>query len=116
MSAVQTALALIAFGFTIFQLFQALDDPGVVSRSAEAARNFGMSLAVLGVGTLALSIVYHGRFMLELRAERKAARISGLIHAESRFPASLTLFTAICLLAIGIVAIASMLFHVGPFG
>ena len=32
------------------------------------------------------------------------------------FPASLTLITAVILLLIGIAAIVSMVFHIGPFG
>jgi putative membrane protein len=43
-------------------------------------------------------------------------RADDLIHGESSFPISLTLMTAILLLMIGVAAIASMLFHVGPFG
>jgi putative membrane protein len=39
-----------------------------------------------------------------------------LIHAESRFPVSLTLITAVILLLIGVAAIVSMVFGVGPFG
>jgi putative membrane protein len=39
-----------------------------------------------------------------------------LIHAESGFPVSLTLITAAILLFIGIAAIVSMVFQVGPFG
>jgi putative membrane protein len=41
---------------------------------------------------------------------------SGLIHGESRFPVSLTLITALVLLIVGVAAIVSMLFNVGPFG
>ena len=40
----------------------------------------------------------------------------GLIHAQSSFPLSLTLITAMILLLIGIAAIISMLFQIGPFG
>jgi putative membrane protein len=40
---------------------------------------------------------------------------AGLIHGESKFPPSLTLITAVLLLLIGIAAIASMVFQVGPF-
>jgi putative membrane protein len=53
--------------------------------------------------------------MLGLRHERAAMTAAGLIHGESHFPVSLTLITAILLLAIGIVAIVSMLFQIGPF-
>ena len=41
---------------------------------------------------------------------------AGLIHGESGFPTSLTLITAVALLLIGIAAIISMLFQIGPFG
>jgi putative membrane protein len=39
-----------------------------------------------------------------------------LIHGESQFPPSLTLIVAILLLLIGLLAISSMAFDVGPFG
>jgi putative membrane protein len=39
-----------------------------------------------------------------------------LIHGQSEFPISLTLITAVILLLIGVAAIVSMLFRVGPFG
>jgi putative membrane protein len=61
-------------------------------------------------------IVYHLQFMLGLREERDAMTANGLIHAQSRFPVSLTLITAIILLLIGVFAIVSMMFRVGPFG
>jgi putative membrane protein len=54
--------------------------------------------------------------MLELRRTRKTMTAAGLIHGESRFPASYTLITAVILLLIGITAIISMVFRVGPFG
>ncbi len=40
----------------------------------------------------------------------------GLIHGESRFPVSLTLIVAVVLLLVGLAAIVSMIFNVGPFG
>ena len=43
-------------------------------------------------------------------------RAEGLVHGESRFPVSLTLITALILLVIGVAAIISMAFRVGPFG
>jgi hypothetical protein len=46
---------------------------------------------------------------------RGAPQPAGLIHAESKFPPSLTLITAVLLLLIGIAAIVSMVFQVGPF-
>jgi putative membrane protein len=43
-------------------------------------------------------------------------RDEGLIHGETVFPVSLTLITAFLLLAVGLLAMVSMEFQVGPFG
>lgn len=115
MSVIRTALALISFGFTIFQVFQKLKDQDVITH-AGAARNFGMMLVLLGILMLVLGIVYHVQFMRGLRIERAAMTKEGLIHGESHFPVSLTLIVALILLLIGIFAVLSMVFHIGPFG
>jgi putative membrane protein len=115
MSVIRTALSLISFGFTIFQVFQKLRESSLLE-SAAPARNFGTTLVALGIGMLVLGIVYHGWFMLGLRQERGQMTEDGLIHGESHFPVSLTLIIAILLLFIGIAAITSMIFRVGPFG
>ena len=65
---------------------------------------------------LVLGIGYHVAFMIELRRLRKAMKHEGSIHGDSRFPASLTLMVALALLFVGILAISSMAYDVGPFG
>jgi len=65
---------------------------------------------------LILGIGYHVMFMMGLRRMREPLRRDGLIHAESQFPTSLTLIVAVLLLIIGILAIVSMVYDVGPFG
>ena len=115
MSVIRTSLSLISFGFTIYQVFQKLHDSSVLSGSAPA-RNFGTTLVALGIGMLVLGIGYHIWFMIGLRTEREQMKADGLIHAESHFPVSLTLVIAITLLFVGIAAISSMLFRIGPFG
>ena len=115
MSVIRTSLSLIGFGFTIFQFFQKLKDQSVVTGAAPA-RNFGMALVLLGVAMLVIGIVYHIQFMLGLRREREAMKADGLVHGESQFPPSLTMITATILLLIGIAAISSMVFNIGPFG
>ena len=40
--------------------------------------------------------------------------VAGLTHGENHFSVSLTLITACLLLALGVVAIVSMVFQVGP--
>ena len=87
-----------------------------MSASASAARDFGITLVTLGIFMLIVGIVYHVQFMLELRKERGEMVSAGLIHGASRFPTSFTLITALILLLIGLCAIVSMLFRVGPFG
>ena len=54
--------------------------------------------------------------MLALRKTRAEMAAQGLIHGQSPYPVSFTLLTAVVLLAIGIVAIVSMIFKIGPFG
>jgi putative membrane protein len=115
MSIIRTSLSLIGFGFTIFQFFEKLRDAGTLTHAA-APRNFGIALVALGIVMLVIGIAYHIQFMLVLRRQREAMRELGLVHAESVFPPSLTLMTAVALLVIGICAIVSMVFHIGPFG
>jgi putative membrane protein len=115
MSVIRTSLSLIGFGFTIAQVFQKLRDQDIITKAA-APRNFGLALVGLGIVMLVLGIVYHVQFILGLRHLRESMRAEGLIHGESTFPASLTLITAVVLLIIGLVAIVSMAYQVGPFG
>jgi putative membrane protein len=115
MSVIRTSLSLIGFGFTIFQFFQKLHETEAI-KSAAAARHFGVSLVALGIAMLVVGIGYHVAFMVGLRRERAVMKADGLVHAESHFPVSLTLMVAVLLLAIGLLAITSMVFNVGPFG
>jgi putative membrane protein len=115
MSVIRTSLSLIGFGFTIYQVFEKLHEAQVV-KSAVASRHFGIALVALGIAMLVVGIGYHVAFMYGLRRERAALKADGLVHAESHFPLSLTLMVALLLLAIGFLAIVSMVFHVGPFG
>jgi putative membrane protein len=114
MSVIRTSLSLIGFGFTIAQVFQKLRDQDIITKAA-APRNFGIALVALGIVMLVLGIVYHVQFMVGLRRLRESMRSEGLIHGESGFPYSLTLITALILLVIGVAAILSLAFRIGPF-
>jgi putative membrane protein len=114
MSVIRTSLSLIGFGFTIYQVFEKLRDAGTLKHAA-APRNFGVALVALGILMLIGGIIYHLQFMYGLRETRKAMTAEGLIHGESHFPISLTLITAVILLLVGVAAIISMLFQIGPF-
>jgi putative membrane protein len=115
MSVIRTSLSLISFGFTIFQFFGKLKDSNVLSAAGET-RNFGQALVWTGLVMLVVGIVYHLQFMRGLRRERDAMKAAGLIYAESHFPVSMTLIIALLLLLLGIGAVVSMAFHIGPFG
>ena len=114
MSVIRTALSLISFGFTIYQFFGHLQDETVLTKS-HAARNFGSALVYLGVAMVLAGIVFHLQFMLALRHQRTEMREEGLVHAESKFPISFTLVVAVLLLFLGLGAIASFTFNIGPF-
>lgn len=115
MSIIRTALSLIGFGFTIYQFFgHMLEVPGTTLRP-HAPRNFGVALVALGLVLLTLGIIYHVRYMQQLRSERALMITEGLIHGESHYPVSLTLITAGLLWLLGVLAIAGMTFNVAPF-
>lgn len=116
MSVIRTALSLISFGFTIFQFFGRLQTGGGVFASQEAPRNFGVALVGLGIFMLVLGIGYHVSFMIGLRTERSRMTGDALIHGESKYPISMTLIVAVLLLLLGLLAISSMVFNIGPFG
>ncbi|KGQ19434.1 putative membrane protein [Lysobacter dokdonensis DS-58] len=116
MSVIRTSLSLISFGFTIYQVFTHwLEQPGA-RLAREAPRNFGIALVMVGTLLLLAGIAYHVRYMTQLRQERTQMIRDGLIHGQSEYPISLTLICAVVLLLIGLLAIASMVFDVQPFG
>src|SRR4051794_18362816 len=65
MAVIRTALSLISFGFTIFKVFEKLQQEHVMD-ATHSARSFGVALALLGVAMLVLGIAYHVVFMLGL--------------------------------------------------
>jgi putative membrane protein len=114
MSVIRTGLSLIGFGFTIYQVFRHLQEQRVIA-ATHAPRNFGVALVFLGVGMVAMGIAFHMQFMAGLRRERENMKHAELIHGESHFPVSFTLVVAILLLLLGVAAIVSLAFQVGPF-
>lgn len=116
MSVIRTSLSMIGFGFTIYSFFRGLASNGTIASGGHAASFFGQALVLLGSGILALGIVYHLIFMIGLRNERGSMKSAELIHAESLFPVSVTLITALLLFFLGIFAAVGMIFRIGPFG
>ena len=115
MSVIRTSLSLISFGFTIFQFFKHLEEAKLLTSAEPSARNFGGALVGLGVVMLGFGILYHLRFMFELRRQRNTFKDAELIRGESRFPPSFTLVAAFLLFAVGSLAVMGIAFKVGPF-
>jgi uncharacterized membrane protein YidH (DUF202 family) len=115
MSVIRTALSLIGFGFTVHEAFKKALQAGAID-TAESARNFGLTLIVLGILLLVGGIVRHLQFALELRRRRAEMIGDRYIHGESRYPVSMTLITAVLLLLVGLLAVASVVFNVSFLG
>jgi len=114
MSVIRTSFAMIGFGFTLAQVFQKMHAANMV-HSATAGRAFGIALVVLGCVMLGVGIAYHIAFMRGLRGIREDMQSQGLVHAQTGFPVSFTMLTAVLLLLMGLLAFFSMSFDVGPF-
>jgi len=115
MSVIRTSLSLISFGFTIAQVFQKLHESAII-RGAGASRGFGGALVGIGILLLVGGIVYHVLYMTQLRQERAHLAQQQLIHAQSPYPFSLSLLTAVVLLVLGVVALLGVSFGLGPLG
>jgi len=114
MAFMRTALSLISFGFTIYQFISKFDPTH--PRAAEAARNFGMSLIVLGILTLVVGLVSQFRTLSGLRARANSLFALGLLHRPRRYrPAGIGIIATL-LLVIGAVAVLGMALRTGPFG
>jgi putative membrane protein len=113
MAVMRTSLSLISFGFTIYQFFKEVAE---TEQGRQAAGRFGLSLVFLGIAMLVSGMAYDVVFMRELRTQREHMKATGLIHAQSRFPRSMTFLVALLMLVFGILAVASMLLRTWPFG
>lgn len=115
MAVIRTSLALISFGFTIYKVLEGMQASRVVEIRDHAARNFGVTLLGMGIAALVAGIIYQLRFTAQLKAQRAFLKQQGSIHAESDFPSSFNLVLAVALLLVGVFAVISILFRVGPF-
>jgi|GEM_PF-157180 len=115
MAVIRTSLSMIGFGFTLQQTFEKLREAGTI-HDASAPRNFGVSLIALGILVLCGGIWRHINFGVGLRHKRRVLLEEQLVSPDTEYPFSITLVAAILLLAIGLLAIASIAFNISPFG
>lgn len=106
MSALRTATALIAFGFTLFQFLRQFNATAGVSpaRHPEAARYLGLTLIAAGIIGLAIG-VWEYRRMIRYLWGSEFRSVAGIDEMPWRTP---TLLLAVVLVAIGIFAFAAV--------
>ena len=107
---VQTALALIGFGFTLHAFFMEAGDDGALGRPDVYARRVGLSLLVIGIILLASGILHQGGYRTRLlRRWAPVIGDAGATRLQSRFTPSYV--AAILLLAAGLLALASIVWR-----
>ena len=98
----RTALSMISFGFTIFKFMQYMQEEGkAIIKNPNGPRNFGMSLIALGVFSLLIACLQHWQFIRT--------------HGGGKLRFSLALVVAGFITAVGLLAMANVIFKIGPF-
>jgi putative membrane protein len=118
MAVMRTGLGLIGIGFAMFEYFNVVGralNAGVVV-SIPAVRNIGFALVGLGLGVLGPGIVSHHIFLGRLRRQRDALAARGLVPPALDVPGSVASTLAVVLFALGVAAIARMLYRAGFLG
>ena len=104
MAWIRTSLAMISFGFTIYKFLEAFREAEhYVARRPNAPRNLGLALIGVGTGALIVATIQHYETMKQLQREGRASVWS------------LTIFVAMFITLIGILAFFGALLRSGPF-
>jgi putative membrane protein len=109
MATVRTSLSLISFGFTIYQVLGKAS--AIVPKASEMARNLGLGLLILGLANLVMGLISHALFSRGLTQRRADLFRKGLLRREVRYHATPTYIVAFSLLALGLGALATMVFR-----
>jgi putative membrane protein len=102
MAWVRTALAMIGFGFSVYQFFDYLRTSEGLPRP-QAPRNFGLALIALGTLTLLFAILQHRRFLRRLGV--------GLGASQTVMPVIIAWLLAL----VGLLTFISLYVGTGPF-
>ena len=105
MAWIRTSVSMISFGFTIYKFFMYLRESEVLvgTLPMHGPRNLGLLLVGLGTLLLAMAIVEYLLYQRWLSRE---------MHVK--FPLSTALLAAVLISLIGILALANLLYNVGP--
>jgi len=111
MSVIRTALALIGFGFTIYQVFREFTYSPL---PPQAPGRVGLALVILGVVLLVLGIWSHWQTVRKLRQRRTRLHEMKLIHNLPEVQVSSASAIAVLLLFLGLTVILRIAFGAGP--
>lgn len=115
LASVRTSMALITFGFIIFEYLQKLSGKYVAgSLPANSPRRFGLTLLVLGVVLLCLEIMRHAQYRSARRHRRLELFERGLIQNPEMNQTNSAMIVAVLLLIIGLAAILRVALSIGP--
>lgn len=116
MASLRTSLALIGFGFTIVKFFNEVGKQlAIQGAMASPARNFGITLVVLGVALLIASLYNHWQFTVGQRLLRDDLFARHLLGSSSRHRTSATAMICVLLLLAGLLVLLGILARTGPF-
>lgn len=118
MAVMRTSFSMIGFGFTIYNFFRSFasreNSLGLIPQEAPAV--FGFALVVLGTILLIIGVIYDHKYMQQLRDQRTELIEQGLIGADGWQNRSIILLFAFALVALGLIAVLSILMRSHPFG
>ncbi|MEJ2431595.1 MAG: DUF202 domain-containing protein [Deltaproteobacteria bacterium] len=105
MAWIRTSLSMIGFGFTIYKFFQYLKESGSSPGFPDQRpRNFGLALVILGTVFLIFASIEYLSFLRRLNQE-----------TGHKFRISTTSVAALLMSLVGLMALADLLFRLGPF-
>jgi putative membrane protein len=115
LAAVRTSMAMIAFGFIIFEFLQKVSekylDGGL---PAHSPRRFALALIVLGVMLLCLELISHTKYGRERRRRRHELFEQGLVRHQESSRTNSAMIVGMLLLIVGILAIVRVALSAGP--
>jgi putative membrane protein len=106
---VRTSLALMAFGFTINEVFRQFALRHLFGGAQTTGRRLGLALLALGIVLLAAGAVSHFFFFRDLLMRRRRLLERRLLHGHTPYSATPTFIAAAGLLALGVFALVSVL-------
>ena len=114
MGAVRTSLALISFGFALVLFFHQVS--GVMGADLRApARNFGLSLLVMGTALVTVGLLGHRRRYKDLASKMDELHRRKLLIEGCPYGRSAIAVFALLLLFAGLLTMMGVLIRIGPF-